>query len=84
MQGLKDHDLTPGLDMALVGFDNVQEAAMYTPPLTTVNSFARRIGTESASLLHQRISNNEEDKKRIILQPELVVRESTKLELQRD
>jgi LacI family transcriptional regulator len=77
MQGLKDAGLIPGDDMAVVGFDNVQETAIYSPPLTTVSSFARQIGSEAASLLHDRIVDNEREQRRIILEPELVVRKST-------
>jgi LacI family transcriptional regulator len=77
LQGLKEAGLTPGKDMAVVGFDNVQETVTYSPPLTTVSSFPRLIGTEAAKLLHQRIVEDDDQKKRIILQPELVVRQST-------
>ncbi|MFC0558818.1 LacI family DNA-binding transcriptional regulator [Halalkalibacter alkalisediminis] len=77
MQGLKEAGLVPGEDMAVVGFDNVQETVIYSPPLTTVSSFPRLIGTEAAKLLHERIADQEREQKRIILQPELVVRQST-------
>lgn len=77
MQGLRDTGLTPGEDMAIVGFDNVQEATLYNPPLTTVSSFARLIGSQAANLLQQRMSDQNREKQRIILQPELVVRSST-------
>ena len=77
MQGLKEAGLVPGEDMAVVGFDNVQETVIYSPPLTTVASFPRLIGSEAAKLLHERISDQEREQKRIILQPELIVRQST-------
>ncbi|RBW70694.1 LacI family DNA-binding transcriptional regulator [Bacillus taeanensis] len=77
MQGIKDMGLTPGKDMAVVGFDDVQEASISTPSLTTVSSFARLIGQHAADLLHQRIVNINRERQRIILQPELVVRGSS-------
>jgi len=77
MLGLNDAGLRPGQDMALVGFDNNNEAPLYNPPLTTVSSYARLIGSQAATLLHQRIRNHDREKMRIILQPELVVRESS-------
>ncbi|WP_078412517.1 LacI family DNA-binding transcriptional regulator [Priestia abyssalis] len=77
MQGLKGAGLTPKQTMAIVGFDNVLEAALSNPPLTTVSSFARVIGNHAADLLHQRMENFGREQQRIILQPELVVREST-------
>ncbi|THE10527.1 LacI family DNA-binding transcriptional regulator [Bacillus timonensis] len=75
--GLNDAGLNPGKDMAVVGFDNVPEAALYNPPLTTVSSYARLIGSQAASLLHQRILNPDREQQRIILHPELVVRSSS-------
>lgn len=75
--GLSKFGLTPGEDVAVVGFDNNNEAPLYNPPLTTVSSFARLIGSQAASLLNQRIHNYNREKQRIILQPELVVRNSS-------
>ncbi|MFD0828593.1 LacI family DNA-binding transcriptional regulator [Neobacillus sp. M.A.Huq-85] len=75
--GLMDSGITPGKEMAVVGFDNVPEASFYNPPLTTVSSFARLIGSQAASLLHQRILNNDRDQQRIILEPQLVIRKSS-------
>lgn len=77
MLGLSSSGLIPGQDMAIVGFDNNNEAPLYNPPLTTVSSYARLIGSQAASLLHQRIVENDREVQRIILQPELVVRRSS-------
>lgn len=77
MQGLKGAGLIPEQTMAIVGFDNVLEAALSNPPLTTISSFARVIGSHAAELLHERMENVGREQQRIILQPELVVREST-------
>ena len=46
------------------------------PSLTTISSFAQLTGKTAANLLHQRITQPESEKKRIILQPELIVRDS--------
>lgn len=77
MLGLKDIGLQPGRDIAVVGFDNNNEASLYNPPLTTVSSYARLIGSQAASLLHQRIVDQDRELQRIILQPELVIRKSS-------
>ncbi|RBW70677.1 LacI family DNA-binding transcriptional regulator [Bacillus taeanensis] len=77
MQGLRDRGLVPSEDMAVVGLDDVQEASISNPPLTTVSSFARLIGTYAADLLHQRIVDPLRERQRMILQPELVVRDSS-------
>ncbi len=77
MQGLKMNGFEPGVDIAVVGFDNNNEAALYNPPLTTVSSFARLIGSQAANLLHQRILDETRRNQRIILQPELIIRNSS-------
>lgn len=77
MLELNDAGKIPGKDIAIVGFDNVPESPLYNPPLTTVSSFAQRIGSEAAKLLHQRIIDRDRELQRIIIKPELVVRSSS-------
>ncbi|MGO4886730.1 LacI family DNA-binding transcriptional regulator [Anaerobacillus sp. MEB173] len=77
MQGLRAAGINPGEEMAVVGFDNIPEASLFNPPLTTISSFPRKIGEEAANLLHHRIKDNEREQNRIIIQPELVVRKTT-------
>ncbi|MFJ7685962.1 LacI family DNA-binding transcriptional regulator [Peribacillus butanolivorans] len=77
MQGLRMKGLIPGQDIDIVGFDNVPVAEIYHPPLTTVSSFPQRIGKEAANLLHQKMVNIDHEQQRIILNPELIIRESS-------
>ncbi|WP_111646670.1 LacI family DNA-binding transcriptional regulator [Paranoxybacillus vitaminiphilus] len=79
MLGLKEAGMIPGRDFAVVGFDNIQESSMFNPPLTTVSAFPQLIGTYAADILHQRMNGDAGEAKRLILQPELVVRESSLL-----
>lgn len=74
---MKLKGLNPGKDIAVVGFDNTFESSLYTPPLTTVSSFPKLVGSQAASLLYQRMMADNEHKQRLILQPSLVVRESS-------
>jgi len=76
MLGLKEAGIIPGRDFAIVGFDNIQEASLFSPPLTTVSTFPKLVGAYAADILHQRILGELNEPKRIILNPELVVRES--------
>ncbi|MED4599137.1 LacI family DNA-binding transcriptional regulator [Paenibacillus validus] len=76
MLGLKEAGLMPGRDLAVVGYDNIEEAAMTSPALTTVMASPILVGTNAANLLHKRIMGNEDHVQRIILKPELVIRES--------
>ncbi len=81
--GLREHRLTAGKDIALVGFDDIQEAATANPGLTTVAVGSGQWGIEAANLLHLRIggeqgeAGQEESAAKIILPPKLVIRESS-------
>lgn len=66
----------PGQDFALVGFDDITEAALVQPALTTVSVAAKEIGRKAGELLFSRIQGNDEPPKRIILPPALVIRQS--------
>ncbi|UOQ91989.1 LacI family DNA-binding transcriptional regulator [Halobacillus shinanisalinarum] len=78
IEGLRRAGYQPGKDVAVVGFDNVEESATLSyPSLTTISSHAKVIGSKAADLLHQRINNNEVEQQRIILHPDLVIRESS-------
>ncbi len=76
MLGLVDRGLVPGRDVAVIGFDNIPEAAMHRPALTTVAIGAREIGEEAARLLLRRIKSPEASPENIILPPTLIIRSS--------
>ena len=60
----------------MIGFDNIAEAALYRPALTTIAIDARRIGEEAASLLLRRIKAPKGAPETIILPPSLIIRSS--------
>jgi LacI family transcriptional regulator len=60
----------------VVGFDDIAEAALWQPALTTVAVAPRHIGAAAAGLLLDRIAGPEAPPRRVILRPELVVRAS--------
>lgn len=77
MMKMKDMGLIPGYDMAIVGFDDIPEATIFTPKLTTVSSSIRLMGIHTARLLYERMEKKLTDEpQNIILQPKLIVRES--------
>ncbi|VBB09087.1 Hypothetical protein LUCI_4373 [Lucifera butyrica] len=76
MMKMKEMGLTPGKDIAIVGFDDIPEAAIFTPKLTTVSSAIRLMGSHAAALLHARMENPDNEPQNIVLQPELIVRDS--------
>jgi DNA-binding LacI/PurR family transcriptional regulator len=64
----------PG-DVSVVGFDDVPEAAFFTPPLTTVRQDFEGVARESLELLLDRIGTGAIARRRVV-PPTLVVRES--------
>ena len=76
MLGLEARGLKAGRDIAVTGFDDVPEAALSRPALTTVATSARQIGQEAARLLLRRIADPQGPQERVILPSRLVVRES--------
>jgi LacI family transcriptional regulator len=76
MSGLADRGLVPGRDVAVVGFDNIVEAALHRPALSTVAIGARQIGEEAANLLLHRIASPKGPPETIVLPPKLMVRSS--------
>jgi DNA-binding LacI/PurR family transcriptional regulator len=66
----------PG-EVSVVGFDDVPEAAYFTPPLTTVRQDFMEVGRQSFHLLVQEISDGARSSRRLSVAPQLVVREST-------
>jgi DNA-binding LacI/PurR family transcriptional regulator len=64
-------------DVSIVGFDDVPEAAYFTPPLTTVRQDFMAMGRRSLHLLLSEIDNGTRSTTRETVPPELIVRAST-------
>lgn len=65
-------------DVALVGYDDVDFAADWAVPLTSVRQPIDQLGSVATQLLFEHMTGQPEHKHRqIVLQPELVVRESS-------
>jgi DNA-binding LacI/PurR family transcriptional regulator len=63
-------------DLSVVGFDDIPEAAYFTPPLTTVRQDFAELGRRCLHVLLDRIEG-EAGPTRVVVAPELVVRDST-------
>jgi LacI family transcriptional regulator len=74
--GLRALNLEAGRDFGVVGFDDVPEAALWEPPLTTVGSQLEQVGQWAAELMLSRINDPVRLPTRIAMAPTLVVRES--------
>ena len=66
-------------DISVVGFDDIQSAAFYTPSLTTVRQPLNEMGKQGARILLERIANPTDAAlaAEVVVDPEFVVREST-------
>jgi len=64
-------------DLSVVGFDDIQNSAYISPPLTTVRQPMRKMGEIAARTLLDRIEGRAKYVPEIAVEPELVVRQST-------
>jgi len=84
IQGLTRLRRRPGIDFAVTGFDNIPEAAVDIPPLTTLNADPRGRGRQAAELLLQRINTPSLPSRAIIAPVQLIPRESTRTAVPQD
>jgi LacI family transcriptional regulator len=79
MQAIRDAGLRIPDDMSIIGFDDIPEAAMMSPKLTTVRQPLEQMGREAARLLLEVIDSAEDRPlRRITLATRLIERESVK------
>jgi DNA-binding LacI/PurR family transcriptional regulator len=78
VRAICDAGLRVPQDISVIGFDDIVTAAFSQPSLTTVKQPLRQMGLRAAQVLLERIA--EPDKEwlaEIVMEPELIVREST-------
>ena len=63
-------------DFSIVGFSNIPLSKRLFPSLTTVDQFPYKTGTMAANILLKAINGEELGQRKIILEPELLVRNS--------
>jgi len=64
-------------DLMVIGFDNVDISLMSEPPITTVNQPKMQMGYMACEVLFERIHAPDAPSKQILLDTELIVRDST-------
>jgi LacI family transcriptional regulator len=74
LRGLSQRGIRVPDDMALVGYDDDDFAAVLSPPLTTVRQEPYRVGRTAAEIL---LAEPVESSRRVVFEPELVIRDST-------
>jgi LacI family transcriptional regulator len=77
MRAIQAAGLTVPDDIAVVGFDDIQVAAMAHPPLTTIRQEKGDLGTLAAETLLRRIESGEDTDTHLTLPVTLVARQST-------
>lgn len=65
-------------DISVVGFDDIEAVSYTTPPMTTIRQPLEQIAESALNLLMDILDGNTLKTTRVILQPELIVRESTR------
>jgi LacI family transcriptional regulator len=75
--GLVARGRQPGVDFALVGFDDIPEAALSVPPLTTIASAPRSRGRQAAERILDRMRDPSLPNLQRAVPVQLIVRESS-------
>jgi len=78
MRALQDSRLQVPGDVSVIGFDDIQAAAFNSPRLTTIRQPMSNMGRIAAQCILNRLHGTERFREQITVEPELVVRESTR------
>jgi LacI family transcriptional regulator len=73
---IRQHGLNIPRDIALVGFDDVPLARYLDPPLTTVRLPATELAAKASETLIEIIQGSPPSEKQVLLESELIIRES--------
>lgn len=76
-QAARDLGLSIPADVAFIGYDDISPVALLHPPLTTIRTAYYDFGHLAAELLLDLIDGQKTAPQRVLIQPELIVREST-------
>jgi len=78
MQAAKELGIRVPEELSVVGFDNTILATITDPPMTTVAQPIRAMGHQVVDLIVSEINETSTVKQRVVLLPELIVRQSTR------
>ena len=76
LRALNEHGRRVPADVSIVGFDDVPEAAYFTPPLTTIRPDFDAAATASLELLLEQIHHGPANATRRTIAPALILRDS--------
>lgn len=64
-------------ELMVIGFDNVDVSLTTTPSITTINQPKKQLGLLACEILIDHINNPHQEPKQVLLDTELIIREST-------
>jgi DNA-binding LacI/PurR family transcriptional regulator len=76
MRALREANLRIPEDVAVVGYDDIPNSAKSRPSLTTIRQPILQMGSKAVDMLIDIISNGTKTTQKVILDTELVVRDS--------
>jgi len=76
MHALRQNGLEPGHDIAVTGYDDIEEASISAPPLTTVSDGHDEIGKLAARSLFAKIRGDVQSGEDVLIDPLLKIRGS--------
>ena len=77
IRGCKSVGLSVPKDVAVTGFDNVEISQATSPSITTINQPKYQLGYMACELLIEKLKNPDSPPKQVLLNTELIIREST-------
>ncbi len=77
MNGLRDMGLEPGKDVSVTGYDDISEAEIAAPALTSVWNGQEEVGKRAARAMISILAGNEPTRERVLIEPQLRIRDST-------
>ncbi len=78
IRALQDAHLRVPEDVSVLGFDDIRAAAFNNPSLTTIRQPLEDMGRKAARILLGRLRQTESYRQEVAVEPELIVRESTR------
>ena len=76
LSGLHYNNYVPGKDLAVVSCDDIEEASRGYVQLTTARIQKSEIGRKAAEMLLERITNPKLPPRKLVLEPELIIRKT--------
>lgn len=78
MSRLQEKGMKIPEDISIIGYDNIDLSAYFSPPLTTIHQPKRRVGKTAVEILLERIKDKDHAKQVFEMFPELVERSTVK------